>query len=362
MQWSMNSNVTLTPLRRPHVRLARVLMTVPVAVVLALALTPAQGSTSSRPTILATSSVKSLTPGHGLSSGPTVKLFAPMKLTPGTYYVKMPVTIKHTNPDQADYVDVSLICKDNYGHMNQMGQAVNTLHGTTFTLEPRFYVTLTGTQRGVCVGYAYEGRIHGNPSAAPSTRRLTVVSAQLIVTPVTGKPSATMRFEDNTAANNHPLVGHSSRASKGVHFHAAPVSFKLTPNNNHTLALTANVFLTACTSPGGSRDPSTNGRNLCASVFKIGGSGPLVRTRLMVQQYQANGTTACRTIVVPNTTSTFHIAPLRHHLPVLLQAHLSLPVKAGCGSHLKAWTEVYVESAPSVVVHFPSSVTSVLPI
>jgi len=96
-------------------------------------------------------------------------------------------------------------------------------------------------------------------------------------------------------------------------------------------------------------------------VVKVVTVGPLVRTRIMVQQYQADGTTPCRLVVVPGTTSTFHISKYRHHLPVTLQGALTLPVKAGCGSHAKAWTEVYVESAPAVVVHFPDTVTSVLP-
>jgi hypothetical protein len=356
-------HVMTTPRRRPHLRLASAILTIPVATAMALALMPAASASSGAASVqVKTSTIKTLTPGRGLSSGPTVRLFAPLKLGAGTYSVEMPVTVKHTNPDAVDYVDVSLICKDNYGHMNEIGQAVNTLHGTTFTLDPRFYITLTGPDRGVCVGYAYEGRIHGNASASPSTRRLTIVSAKLIVTRSSSSVTQTLRFKGNTAADNHPYVGHSSRVSKGVHFHAAPAAFKASPSRQQSFSVMGTVFLTACISTGGSRDATTDGKNLCtAASVKTGGSGPLVRTRLLVQQYKPDGTTVCQTVVVPNTTTTFHIPALRHHLPVALQGTVTVPVKAGCGSHLKAYTEVYVESAPSVVVHFPSSVTSVLP-
>jgi hypothetical protein len=327
-----------------------------------LALAPAQGSTSST-TLVKSSTVKRLVPGAGLSNAGTRVTLALMKLHAGTYFVELPVTVKHTNPDQVDYVAVSLLCKDMYGHMDQIGQAVNTLHGTSFTLMPRLYITFTGTMRGTCVGYAQATRIRGSSSASSSSRSITVTSAKLIVTPASKSAVETERYKGNTAANNHPFVGHSSRASKGVHFHAAAVPFKLSPSRANSFAVTGDVYLTACISPGGSRDASTNGRNLCTpSVVKSGGTGSLVRTRLVVQQYKADGTTPCRTVFVPNTTTTFAISPMRHHLPKALNGTVTLPVLAGCGSHAKAWTEVYVARAPAVVVHFPSSVTSVRPI
>jgi hypothetical protein len=295
-----------------------------------------------------------------LSAGPIVTLVK-LKIPAGSYHVEMPVTVHQSNPDLVDYVDVSLVCKDDYGHADQLGQAVNTLHGTSFTLKPRLFITFTGTHRGVCVGYAYMGRIQGKASASASSRTLSVTSASLIVTPASGKARETIRYKGDSSANGHPLVGHSSRASKGVHFHAAAVNFSVDPTKDQSFAFTGNVFLTACTSPGGSRDASTNGRNLCQSVYKVVKAGPQLRTRLMVQEYAPDGTTVCRTVVVPNTTTTFHISANRHHLPVSLDGSLTLPQTAGCGSHATAYTEVYVESGPSVVVHFPSSVTSVLP-
>ena len=121
------------------------------------------------------------------------------------------------------------------------------------------------------------------------------------------------------------------------------------------------MYLTSCTTSGGSRDITTNYKDLCtASVVVPGGLGPQVRTRIVVQQYQGDGTTPCRLVVVPNTTKTFRITPNRHHLPIYSGGTLTLPMKAGCGSHAQAWTEVYVLSAPAVVVKFPNSVTSVL--
>ncbi|HTY72760.1 MAG TPA: hypothetical protein VMI11_10105 [Actinomycetes bacterium] len=346
--------------RRPR-RAGYALLALAVAAVGALALAPAQASSSAADAVVAKSSVTRLVPGRGLSSGPRVTLVK-LKISPGTYYVQMPVTLQHTNPDPVDYVDVSLVCKDNYGHANQIGQAVNTLHGTTFTLQPRLYVTFTGSIRGVCAGYAYMGRIQGSPGASPSSRTIRVTSARLIVTKASTAARETIRFKGNTAANNHPYTGHSSRVSVGVHFHAAPVDFTVDTTKASSFSLAGDVFMTACTSPGGSQDPTTHGVNLCASVFKVIKAGPQVRTRLMVRQYAPDGVTACRTLVVPLTTTTFHISSKRHHLPVELNGTLTLPPMAGCGSHAQAWTEVYVESAPSVVVHFPSSNTAVVPI
>jgi hypothetical protein len=339
---------------------------------MALALMPAAQAASSVTTLTASNHVKSLTPGSGLTNAGPRKTLATMKLEPGhSYLVSLPVTVKHTNPDQVDYVAVSLVCEDAQGHEDTIGQAVNTLHGTSFTLDPRLYITIKkvsgSNARGVCVGYAQETRIHGPSSASPSSRTINVTSSQLIIKESDSYANAheTVRFKDNNPKNKaaNPYAGVSSRASKGVRFHAASVAFTLTPANHHSLSVMGSVYLTACISTGGSRDASTDGKNLCTpSTVKSGGSGPLVRTRLIVQQFKANGTTVCRTVVVPNTTSTFHIPALRHHLPVSLQGTVSLPASASCGSHFKAYTEVYVESAPSVVVHFPSSVTSVLPL
>jgi hypothetical protein len=326
-----------------------------------LTLSPAKATITAQQ--VTKSSVSKIFPASTIGkAGSRVQLFQ-VKIYPGTYYIEMPVTVKHLNADSIDYIDVSLVCKDNYGHADQIGQAVNTLHGTSFTLTPRLYITFTGTMRGVCVGYAQETRQRGPSSVSPSSRALLIASAKMIVTPTSTGARETVRFKGDSSANNHPYVGHSLRASKGVHFHAAPVTFNSYPSTTHSFAMTGNVFLTSCTTSGGSRDATTNGKNLCiSSVVKTGGSGPLVRTRLVAQQYRADGVTPCRLVVVPNTTSTFHITPYRHHLPVTLQGTLTLPAMAGCGPHVTAWTEVYVESAPSVVVHFPSSVTSVLPL
>jgi hypothetical protein len=359
MQRPIQSTVTPSPRRR--LRAAYALLTIPVALATLMALGPAKAATTAQ--LVTRSSVSKIFPASTIgTAGTRVQLFQ-VKIYPGSYHIEMPVTVEHLNADSIDYVDVSLVCKDNYGHADQMGQAVNTLHGTSFTLKPRLYITFTGTMRGVCVGYAQETRQAGASVVSPSTRALLITSAKLIVTPTSSTARETVRFKYDSSANGHPYVGHSSRASTGVHFHAGPVNFVSYPSATHSFAMTGNVFLTSCTTTGGSRDATTGGKNLCiSSVVKRGGLGPLVRTRLVARQYKPDGVTPCRLVVVPNTTSTFHISPYRHHLPVTLQGTLTLPAVAGCGPHVTAWTEVYVESAPSVVVHFPSTATSVLPL
>jgi hypothetical protein len=373
MPWSMNSNVTLIQRGRTPVRLLHALLTVPlVAGMTMLALAPAQASGSSSTTIKS-SNIHKLVPGPGIGNAGSRVTLVQLKLDPGySYHVELPVTVKHTNPDATDYVAVSLVCNDAAGNEDMIGQAVNTIHGTTFTLQPRLYITIhkkfaSSNARGTCTGYAQATRIAGSSGAASSSRSLIVTSAKIIVQRSAADAYAqeSVRFKGNnfSTKSSNPYAGHSSRTSKGVRFHAAPVAFTLNANKANTFALTSDVFLTSCTSTGGSRDATTNGKNLCTpAVVKTGGSGSLVRTRLIVTQYQANGTTACRTVVVPNTTKTFAITPHRHHLPVSSQGNVTLPVKAGCGSHVRAWTEVTVLRAPSVIVHFPSSVTTVLPI
>ena len=269
MQRPIQSTVTPSPRRR--LRAAYALLTIPVALATLMTLSPAKATTTGQQVMK--SSVSKIFPASTIGkAGSRVQLFQ-VKIYPGSYHIEMPVTVKHLNADAIDYIDVSLVCKDNYGHADQMGQAVNTLHGTSFTLTPRVYITFTGTMRGVCVGYAQETRQRGPASVAPSTRALLITSAKMIVTPSSSSARETVRFKGDSSANNHPYVGHSSRASKGVHFHAAPVTFNSYPSATHSFAMTGNVYLTSCTTSGGSRDATTNGKNLCIpSVVKPGGT------------------------------------------------------------------------------------------
>ena len=369
MQRPIQSTVTPSPRRR--LRAAYALLTIPVAAAMALALSPAQASSTSSTVTVSTAGVR-LVPGAGITNAGSRVTLLKVKLVPGyTYHVEMPVSVAHTTADKVDYAAVSLVCKDTAGHQDMVGESTNTFHGTTFNFDPRLYITIKAkpgsSARGMCVGYAQATREEGPIGAAPSTRFLTVTSAKIVVTRDTAYANAreTVRFKGNNYNPNlsNPFAGHSARASKGAHFHAGPVAFTISPTSDHTLSLTGNAYLTTCTSGGGSRDGSTNGAQMCIpSVVKSIASGTEVRRRMIVQQYAADGVTPCRTLVVPNTTVTFNVTKHRHHLPVALKGTVTLPAKAGCGSHAQAWTEIFVEAGPPVVVHFPSTVTSVLPL
>jgi hypothetical protein len=119
--------------------------------------------------------------------------------------------------------------------------------------------------------------------------------------------------------------------------------------------------LTACTSDNGSRDQTTGGKKLCTpGVVKHGAAGSLVRLRLVVRQYTAQGA-VCATTIVPGSTTQRRISARRHHLPVAVKGDVTLSEAAGCSSRLRAWTEVHVLDGPSVVVHFPNTVTAYRP-
>ncbi len=297
-----------------------------------------------------------LTPGSVVNAtGARVSLGSVKVPSPGTYHADLSSRITDHSADSVQYVAVSLICKEETSIEDQVGSATNIVRGETRTLNARVYFSVS--KRAVCFAYGATTRLKGG-SAAPSTRRLSARSTITITGPVASATRETRRFVWDDA--NRGYAGRSFLAKPGQYAHTGELSSSAAPGSQ--ALVTGNVYLTTCSFQGGSRDQTTDGKDLCtAAVTRHVATGSLVQVRLVVRQYTSGGS-VCATTIVPGSTAQVRITQTRHHLPVAVQGTVTLPAAAGCGSAVHAWTEVRVLSGPSVVVHFPSTVTAFRPI
>ncbi|GAB3589440.1 hypothetical protein GCM10027446_01820 [Angustibacter peucedani] len=291
------------------------------------------------------------------ATGTRVSLGSVKVPSPGTYHADLSSRITDGSADSVQYVAVSLICKEETSIEDQVGAATNIVRGETRTLNARVYFSVK--KRAVCFAYGATTRLKGS-SASPSTRRLSARSTITVTGPVASATRETKRFVYDDA--NRGYSGRSFLAKPGAYTHTGEFATTDTPGSQ--AVVTGNVYLTTCSFQGGSRDQTTNGKDLCtAAVTRHVSTGSLVQVRLVVRQYSAGGTRVCGTTVVPGSTTQVRITATRHHLPVAVQGTATLlGADKGCGGPLHAWTEVRVISGPSTVVHFPSTVTAYRPI
>ena len=296
-----------------------------------------------------------LTPGAGVNeSGPRVRIGYLKIQRPGTYYATLSAPIDDKSADAVQIASVSLLCKENSGDVDRVGTSANVFRGETFTLGARVYFSIK--ERGAC--FAYGSTMGLKRSSAPlSSRKVRVRATLTVAGPVSSATRETKRFVYDDADRGY--AGKSFLAKPKVQAHAGELG--TTAWRGSTAYVSGNAYLTTCVSDGGSRDQTTNGKNLCTpGVIKHGEAGSLVRLRLVARQYTAGGS-VCATTIVPGTTTRKRISARRHHLPVAIQGRVTLSDSTRCGTKVRAWTEVQVLEGPSVVVHFPNTVTAYRP-
>lgn len=286
--------------------------------------------------------------------GPRVRIGYVKVPSPGTYLANLSAAITDDSTDSVQYVAVSLICKEETTIRDQVGAAANVVRGETLTLNARVYFSIR--KRGACFAYGTTMGLQKS-SASLSSRRLKARTTLTISGPVSDATAETRRFVDNNASGDY--AGRSFLAKPRVLAHAGELETQARPGSR--ALVTGNAYLTTCAFEGGSRDQTTNGKDLCTRAVVVRGErGTLARVRLVVRQYTPGGR-VCATTVVPGSSTQVRITARRHHLPVAVKGDVTLADDAGCGSRTRAWTEVQVLDGPAVVVHFPSTVTAFRP-
>ncbi|MBZ5735895.1 hypothetical protein K8Z61_15480 [Nocardioides sp. TRM66260-LWL] len=296
-----------------------------------------------------------LTPRAGAEqSGPSVRLGYVKVPAPGTYYAELDATVKNQSVDAVQLVSLSLVCKEESSVADQIGTRSNIVRGETLPMSTRVYFTIKD-KRGAC--FAYGTTMGLKSSSKPLTSRRLLARVTLTISgPVSDRTVESRRFDFDDA--NRGFSGRSFLAKPKQQAHASELVTSAAPGSQ--AFVTGNAYLTTCTFRGGSRDQTTDGRDLCPRSVDAP-NGSLVRERLLVRQYTPGGS-VCATTVVPGSTKQFRITARRHHLGTAVEGTISLSAKQGCGNRIKVWTEVQVLSGPSVVVHFPATTTGFRPL
>lgn len=295
-----------------------------------------------------------LTPKSGAEeSGKSVRLAYVKVPAPGTYYADLKVNVKDESADSVQFVAISLVCKEETSIADQIGTRANIVRGETLPMSTRVYFDVKD-KRGACFAYGTTMGLKSS-STSLSQRRLLARATLTISGPVSDRTVESRRFVYDDA--NRGFSGRSFLAKPKQYAHASEVVTSAAPGS--TAFVTGNAYLTTCTFRGGSRDQTTNGKDLCPRSVDAP-DGSLVRQRLLVRQYTPGGS-VCATTVVPDSTRQFRITARRHHLGTATEGTITLSDKASCGSRIKVWTEVQVLSGPSVVVHFPATSTGFRP-
>lgn len=329
----------------------------PAALVLGLlAALPASAEPKTPHTYSGTDSAY-LTPRAGAEqSGPSVRLGYVKVPAPGTYYAELDATVKNQSVDALQLVSLSLVCKEESSVADQIGTRSNIIRGETLPMSTRVYFTIKD-KRGAC--FAYGTTMGLQSSSKPlESRRLLARATLTISGPVSDRTEESRRFDFDDA--NRGFSGRSFLAKPKQQAHASELVTSAAPGSQ--AFVTGNAYLTTCTVLGGSRDQTTDGKDLCTrSVVKRVPDGSLVRTRLLVRQYTPGGS-VCATTVVPGSTKQVRITARRHHSGAATEGTITLSSKQSCGNRIKVWTEVQVLSGPAVVVHFPATSTGFRPL
>ena len=289
-------------------------------------------------------------------SGESVRLAYVKVPEPGTYYADLTVNVTDESADSLQFVAISLVCKEETSIADQIGTRANIVRGETLPMSTRVYFRIK-RQRGAC--FAYGTTMGLQSSSRPLSQRRLLARATLRISgPVSDRTVESRRFVYDDA--NRGFSGRSFLARPKQYAHASELVTSAGPGS--TAFVTGNAYLTTCTVKGGSRDQTTDGRDLCtSSVVKRLPEGSLVRTRLLVRQYTPGGS-VCATTVVPDSTRQFRVRARRHHLGIATEGTVTLSDKATCGDRIKVWTEVQVLTGPAVVVHFPGTSTGFRPL
>jgi hypothetical protein len=222
-------------------------------------------------------------------------------------------------------------------------QGQNLIRGQTVVLAPQFLSRLSGSSQWTC---SMVLRFSRSPQAAgPNFIHISgaslTVKGPLLNGPVQQGGGSSILLEPG--ATNTPL-----QAQWRV------------PKARLPVTLLAEFELTACTSVSGSRDPTTDGRELCEDVKNPNHPG-VAQVQLIGYRRPLRSRARCLWTRTPVSPRVVTIDAITHHLVVTLTRRLTLGQTATCSPILRAWVKIGAEPGTAVMFNAPQALLAVIP-
>lgn len=140
---------------------------------------------------------------------------------------------------------------------------------------------------------------------------------------------------------------------KTVHTAAATITVPLLANR---LNVSGDLWLTTCSSRGGSQDPVT-GKHLCEGYINRAGS--TIRSTVVVSQRRLFGDGFCAVSYFPSASGrTTYISKDVHHMMRFEAGHASISSNLGCSRTVTVQVRVQHLSGAAVVIHNQGTITT----
>ena len=249
-----------------------------------------------------------------------------------------------STPDTLLMASVSVSCSPSKEGVSNAGATQNVLRGDRVVLTPRFVYVVPRTGMVGCVLVA--SGLRPRPSASgPSTANVWYVelgSYLEVSEPMGWWPrSLASRATSRVIARGQRWTPIASIVPVG----ADETSFELVSDHK----------VTTCSSVGGSRDSSTDGRELCAG--RVSTRGSWVRLVVSAVQLGRQGRACAKPQVF---RSLRKVTPEVHHAMVFSTSVVPVSRAASCGSRFAVRGSIEHAGGADVVIHAPSERTSVL--
>lgn len=244
-------------------------------------------------------------------------------------------------PDRAMMATLSLNCWPQSTEVTSSGATQNLTRGRTTPMQARFLYVAGEAGPVTCTLNAYGSRPRPTYGGSARNRWYADTGTRISV----GAPQPA--WSASHASSGRSTVVRRGAAARGL------ATFAQSLGSSHTARLDSDHKVTTCSSVGGSRDETTDGRDLCASHVSARGS----RVRLVVRAVQLGRHGPCgRQTVVDRV---YRVTPAVHHLMIHATGTLRASRVAGCLRDFRVSTVLRGVGGAPFVVHRPSELTTV---
>lgn len=250
----------------------------------------------------------------------------------------------HSTSDPVLMAAVSVMCSPRPSGVRNAGSTQNLVRGHRSLMTPRFVYRATASGTVTCTVRASGKRPRPNWRGHRSNAWKVSHGSYLSASQPLGLWSRT-------------LVNSSRSKILSTHRRSwTTISRRVWIGAGTSFQVLADHKVTTCSSPGGSKDATTQGRDLCR--HRVSRKGTRVRTRLIVVQLTRSGH-ACAAPQV--SYGSRKVTPAIHHAMVFNRVRMKVHHRKGCTSQFWVRSQVLHRSGAAMLVHAPSDRLTILP-
>lgn len=250
----------------------------------------------------------------------------------------------HSTSDPVLMAAVSVMCSPRPSGVRNAGSTQNLVRGHRSLMTPRFVYKAPRTGTVTCTVRATSKRPRPNWRGHRSNAWKVSHGSYLAMSRPLGLWSRTL-----VNASRSKILSKHRRSW-------TTISRRVWIGAGSSFQILADHKVTTCSSPGGSKDSTTQGRDLCR--HRVSRKGTRVRTRLIVVQLTRSGH-ACAPRQVDYGSRK--VTPAIHHAMVFNRVRIKVHHRKGCTPRFWVRSQVLHRSGAAMLVHAPADRLTILP-